>query len=163
MQIHAAQLSDIPAIYMLETACFPDPWSQKSLRETMRENTAIMLLATENGHVAGYLCASYLLDECELNRICILPQFRRLGGGKQLLDALETACSTRGVTQIFLEVREGNTAARRLYTQAGFSEIGLRKRYYKNPEEAAVLMCRALPELKGNDPYGPKPNPHSCN
>ncbi len=133
--------SDIPETAQLETLCFSDPWSPKGLRDTLREDGSCFLAAEdENGILCGYLNATWVLDECNLNRICVHPAFRRNGIGAKLLLKLQEFCPANGISHIFLEVRESNTAARNLYRTHGFQELGKRPNFYENPQEDAVLM-----------------------
>ncbi|HIS76078.1 MAG TPA: ribosomal protein S18-alanine N-acetyltransferase [Candidatus Merdivicinus excrementipullorum] len=132
---------DVPAAAELEQLCFPDPWSQKGLRDTMREEGSCFLAAADkNGALCGYLNATWVLDECNLNRICVHPDFRKQGIGSHLLTKLQDFCKTHEISHIFLEVRESNASARNLYRGHGFRELGKRPRFYENPEEDAVLM-----------------------
>ena len=124
----------------LETACFPDPWSQKSLRDTLREERSFFAVAELGGKIAGYINTTYILDEMELNRICTLPEYRRNGAGKALLRAAFDFATSHGVRAFFLEVRASNTPAQALYKAAGFREAGLRKNYYQNPAEDGLIM-----------------------
>ena len=72
---------DVPAAAELEQLCFPDPWSQKGLRDTLREEGSCFLAAEDkNGALCGYLNATWVLDECNLNRICVHPDFRKHPG-----------------------------------------------------------------------------------
>ena len=144
MLIRFATPDDIPALHALEAACFPDPWSERFLRATLSEKNTIMLVAETDGQVAGYLNASTLLDESELNRICLLPQYRRQGLAQGLMARYEESCKERNVTTLFLEVRKSNAPARALYEKTGYLVIGERANYYTNPEEPAVLMRKLL-------------------
>lgn len=139
--IRNLQETDIPEAAKLETLCFSDPWSQKGLRDTLREEGSCFLAAEdENGTLCGYLNATGVLDECNLNRICVHPSFRRNGIGAKLLSRLQEICPANGISHIFLEVRESNAAARNLYLAHGFQELGKRPNFYENPQENAVLM-----------------------
>lgn len=141
MKIRPFTETDISAAAQLEQSSFPDPWSPKGLRDTFREERACFLAAEdENGRLCGYLNATWVLDECNLNRICTDPDRRRNGVGAALINALQGFCRQHQIIQIFLEVRESNAAARALYQKSGFSEIGKRPHFYENPDETAVLM-----------------------
>lgn len=138
---------DVPAIQALEILCFPDPWSSKSLRDTLREEHARFFGAWDaSGVLCGYLNATWVLDEVNVNRICTHPAFRRQGVASRLFAALDAFCRPCGITRFFLEVRESNRAAQSLYAGVGFSEVGRRPNFYENPSEGAVLMLRVLPE-----------------
>ena len=92
--------------------------------------------------VLGYVIAWFVLDEGEVANIAVAPAARGLGIGGCLLDATLAEARGREVAHLFLEVRESNTVARRLYASRGFIELGRRKRYYRHPvEDALVLRC----------------------
>jgi ribosomal-protein-alanine N-acetyltransferase len=110
-----------------------------------RESPArLAFVAEEDGSsaLAGFVVARHLPPEWELENIVVAPAFRRMGIGKQLLDALLLQAQSMGSASIFLEVRESNTPARRLYEKLGFHETGRRKAYYSNPTEDAVLYSK---------------------
>ena len=106
----------------------------------------VALVAEEVGAaaLAGFLVARYLPPEWELENIVVAPSVRRRGIGKQLLDTLLVQAQQTHSVAIFLEVRESNVAARRLYEKLGFNENGQRKGYYTNPSEDAVLYSKTI-------------------
>ena len=106
----------------------------------------LALVGEEEGNsaLAGFLVARYLPPEWELENIVVAPTVRRTGIGRQLMDTLVLQARQTNGTAIFLEVRESNTAARRLYEKLGFMETGRRKAYYSNPSEDAVLYSKTL-------------------
>ena len=130
---HAALLAE------LEKASFSDPWSEASLRSFLSEPHALVLLAQAEGGCCGYLVASLLGEEGELMRIAVLPALRGRGTGRQLLGAFRQEAASRGVGSLFLEVREANGPARALYESEGFTLLGRRKNYYREPTEDAIL------------------------
>ena len=146
MNIRPMTEEDVEAVFLLESVCFPDPWSRKSIRSTLREDRSCMLVAEENGVICGYLNSTYLFEELNLNRIAVSPDFRRRHDGASLLEALVDFCTARGLTRLMLEVREGNLPARRLYESFGFISLGERKNFYQNPVENALLLTRYLDE-----------------
>jgi ribosomal-protein-alanine N-acetyltransferase len=92
------------------------------------------LVAEQGDLLAGFLVWRHTThDEIEILNIAVAPAFRRRGIAKALLDGLPKA-------EVFLEVRESNAAARGLYQAVGFREVGLRRGYYQNPSEGAVVM-----------------------
>ena len=132
---------ELPAAWQLEQLSFPDPWSQKGLRDTFRESRACFLAAEAEGFgLCGFVNATWVLDELNLNRICVHPCFRRRGVGKKLMAALKAFCPKQQIRRIFLEVRASNGPARCFYQREGFAETGRRPRFYEHPEEDAVLM-----------------------
>lgn len=111
--------------------------------ETVRTNIS-------NGTSAQLACAALpvvgwggiwcVADEAEIASVCVDPAYRRLGGGRKLLQTLLKRARLSGAQNVYLEVRASNQAAQKLYRCAGFECIGVRKRYYTNPLEDAVLM-----------------------
>ena len=108
--------------------------------------TRLALVTQEDGSsaLAGFLVARHLPPEWELENIVVAREVRRTGIGKQLMDTLLVQARQTNSAAILLEVRESNTAARRLYEKLGFSEIGRRKAYYHNPREDAILYSKTL-------------------
>jgi ribosomal-protein-alanine N-acetyltransferase len=108
--------------------------------------TRLTLVAREDSSsvLAGFLVARHSPPEWELENIVVAPEVRRTGIGKKLMDTLLVQARQTNSDAILLEVRESNTAARRLYEELGFSETGHRKAFYTNPSEDAVLYSKIL-------------------
>lgn len=124
----------------LEKEIFPDPWSEKSLAETLKQPQAVIFGVWEDGMLAGYVILYYAMDEGEIARIAVKDSFRRRGAARAMLLKLEEFCRESGVDRLFLDVREGNSPAIALYEGYGFKKDGIRKRFYVNPTEDAILM-----------------------
>lgn len=140
MEIRRSTPSDATAIADIEDICFPDGWERKDILSYITGDTGMCFTALEDGKPIAYLLGRLIAPEAEIYRIAVLPEHRRRGIGYRLLSyALKTERG-RGLECVFLEVREGNSAARGLYRSFGFSEYGKRKNYYKNPTEDAVVM-----------------------
>jgi ribosomal-protein-alanine N-acetyltransferase len=95
-------------------------------------------------HACGFLVAQSNGPEWELENIAVLPQFRSRGLGRELLNDLLAAARQQGAERIFLEVRESNDAAIRLYQATGFQLLSRRHAYYLNPPEDALIMVHTL-------------------
>lgn len=124
-------------IALIEKNCFSIPWTEQSIADSISSDSAYFNIAYANGKPAGYMSMQVCCDEGDIMRVAVLPDFRRLGIGKALLDE---CFSANKLNAVFLDVRENNMPAIRLYESFGFEKIGLRKNYYANPTENAVMM-----------------------
>lgn len=133
---------DIDAIVRVENACFSTPWSIDAIKHEICENKLadFMIACDEESNIIGYIGIWTLLDECQINKIAVIPEKRKNGIGKTILNHVLEFTRDIGVKNWYLEVRESNKAAQALYRSAGFSSVGTRKNYYINPVEDAVLM-----------------------
>lgn len=132
-----------------EKLCFPgDPWSRESFVEALESGSFIILCAKDmqTSKIVGYSVIYCVLDQADLANIAVLPNCRGQKIGKLLLEKTLKKAIEMGVSEVFLEVRESNGAARGLYLSSGFVEIGTRRNYYVNPRENAVLMIKNLIE-----------------
>ncbi len=140
MQIVFATPEDGSTLAALEAACFDEPWSPKTLAAALSDERHIVLFACEAGSTpSGYVLGWSISEEAEFARVGVLPARRGQGIGAKLTRAILKAFQSRGTKFVFLEVREGNFAARHLYENCGFVEVGRRVNYYSN-SEAAITM-----------------------
>ena len=138
---------EIEEIARIEAKVFSDAWSSKSILETFRQTQAMVAVAVEEKTVIGYCILYIALDEGEIARIAIEPEWRKQGVGQGLLDHICEHCKKCGVERLLLDVREGNESARRFYEKYGFEVDGIRKSFYENPKENAVLMSGNVDRL----------------
>jgi ribosomal-protein-alanine N-acetyltransferase len=127
----------------IERAVFSDPWSERDLSECVRSRVPF-LVAVESGGVVGYVIAQHALDEAEILNLGVEPTRQRQGVGRALVQAMLAQLRDAGVATVFLEVRESNAAARRLYAALGFAHVGRRRGYYRLPPEDAVVLRAAI-------------------
>lgn len=139
-QIRPATPADVPALLALERICFPDPWSERGLAESLTPPNGGGLVAETGRGIVGYLITREVGGSGEILNLAIAPGSRRRGVGAQLLRAGLAGLGGRGVGEVFLEVRESNHAARALYERAGFRVAGARRGYYRSPSEDALVM-----------------------
>lgn len=144
LQIREIKENDAVDIAALERDIFPDPWTEKGIAETLSQKNTVLLGAWKNRALAGYVILYYVLDEGEIARIAVESSCRRQGAAGCLLGRIRDICVSRGITRLMLEVRESNTAAVSFYKRHGFTEDGVRKAYYSNPREDAILMSRDI-------------------
>lgn len=147
MLIRFANPADIPAIVALANQV-PSAahWSVNQYEKIFDDSLPrrIGLVAKEQAVICAFLVASMLVTESEIENIVVADSHRRLGIGKQLLQEFLRISQNEGVKAIFLEVRDSNLAAKRLYEKCGFVENGRRRAYYKEPGEDAILYKKLL-------------------
>lgn len=135
---------DIPEILNIERASFTTPWSEASFFSEIQSKNSIAKIAELNGVVVAYICIKHIEDECHILNLAVHPDYRRCGIAKALLSNIIQELSEEECKFFYLEVRASNYAARRLYEKFGFKTVGIRKRYYINPTEDAVIMMRMI-------------------
>lgn len=132
-------------IFCIEKACFPgDFWSKEVIKQNIDSANSIQLICYDGNIPVAYADLSFVLDEAELNRICVIEDYRRTGVASFLLDSLKNETQKIGISKIMLEVRSHNLPALFLYLSFGFSIDGIRKKYYNKPDDDAVLMTLHL-------------------
>ena len=142
--VRELKVEDSAAVAEMEQQIFSDPWSEKSVMETVQQKQSVCFAAEKAGHILGYLLVYHAADEAEIARIAVQKEARRQGAAGKLMQALENYCEEHKMEKLLLDVRESNEAARSFYTKNGFVEDGIRQGFYTNPSEDAVLMSRQL-------------------
>ncbi len=143
--IRAATESDLAAIHAIELASFADPWAITGFRDMIEHSRARVEAAIDSkGTLIGYAVAWYVADEAEIANVAVALAMRQRGIGTKLLDRILEAAATLGARTVFLEVRESNLAAQKLYASRAFAVAGRRKLYYRRPDEDALVMRRVL-------------------
>ncbi|MFW6193847.1 MAG: ribosomal protein S18-alanine N-acetyltransferase, partial [Gemmatimonadota bacterium] len=140
VRLRTARPADLPPMGRIERASFSLPWSETAFRSVMRRDDARLIVADRGGEVAGYAAVWFAADEAELGDIAVDPDRRREGIGSRLVREVVAEARRRGVQQIFLQVRESNRGALRLYESAGFRRVGRRAGYYRSPSEDALVL-----------------------
>ena len=144
MRTRFAEEKDLPAMAEIERRCFHTPWSEESLRDDLTGNplSVYMVLEAESGDVAGYMSLWRILDEGHINNVAVLPEYRRRGGASEMLEFMLKYSEKNGISSHTLEVRVSNEGAIGLYRKFGFKEAGVRKGYYEDDGEDALIMWR---------------------
>lgn len=142
MEIVTAREAHVDEIVEIEKAEFSLPWSKKSFLSELEDENVIFLAAVEGDKTAGFGILHFYKDEGEIYNIAVSANHRRRGLGDALLAELLKIAGERGVNTVFLDVRESNTPARNLYKKHGFYDLNIRKGYYDQPKEDAVIMIR---------------------
>lgn len=131
--------ADLDSLAEIEKKCIPDPWSINSFRAEFAAKGSVFLAARQDGVICGFVTASTVLDEVCISNVAVLPEYRRKGIAKALLDALYERVKPNA-SFITLEVRESNLGAIALYSELGYKNVGMRKNFYSAPTENAILM-----------------------
>lgn len=115
-------------------------WPESSVREVLTWRGILGLATEARGHVVGFLIARQVGEDAEVLNVAVAPESRRRGEGGALLRAAVVEFRKRGVSRVFLEVRESNAAGTAFYSKHSFSNVGRRESYYRDPMEAAIVM-----------------------
>lgn len=146
--IRRMTMADVEGVVAVEAATFPTPWSQDAFVSEMKNVAARYLVAELDGRIIGYAGAWIILDESHITNIAVLSDYRGQGIGRRLTEGLLQYLSNLGAAYATLEVRKSNAVAQRLYASLGFIKLGVRKRYYEdNGEDALIMVCDHMPEV----------------
>ena len=132
---------DIDGVEETEKQCFSVPWSRRELESSFRSDFYRFFVADEDERIVGYASLFFAADEVSIANVSVLPEYRRKGIGRALMERIVTFSREGGFTGIFLEVRVSNAPAIALYEAFGFVPVGRRPDYYQKPTEDAFLYC----------------------
>jgi ribosomal-protein-alanine N-acetyltransferase len=176
--IRPATARDLDAVVAIERVSFSDPpWSRSAFASLLQDPHVQFLVATVNhegrdrgsvvwgrgsdgidksatgsaDRIAGYVVTWVVFDQGDLSNLAVDPGLRRLGIGRRLLDAAIAGAQRAGAHALFLEVRESNAVALQLYSARGFSPVGRRRGYYRQPAEDALVLRLDLTREAGID------------
>ena len=143
--IRKMQPEDLAEVCKIEKDNFSLPWSEKSFLESMEREDTVFLVSLEDEDVAGYIGCYCIAGAGEITNVAVKASHRRKGIGGKLLQKLYEEGAALDTQEYFLEVRESNEAAIGLYLSQGFVKEGIRKNFYENPVENAVIMWNHFP------------------
>ena len=144
MEIVKMEQSHVAPIAALEKLCFSDPWSENSIAYELTNRLSYWLVAVENGEVVGYIGSQSVLGESDMMNVAVHPDHRRKGIAEALVLALAKDLKERDNVCLTLEVRVSNAPAIALYEKLGFTQVGRRPNYYRNPKEDALILKTIL-------------------
>ena len=147
MVIRRGTSADIPDLMVLERqAPAAAHWSREQYQDIFAADapSRVLLILEEDASIRGFIAGRTLDTEWEIENVVVYESVRRRGFGSRLLQEFLTLARGGGAEEIFLEVRESNLAARRLYEKSGFSESGRRQSYYQQPQEDAIVYHLGL-------------------
>ena len=140
MIITQMNVCHVQQIAEMEKLCFNDPWSENSIASELDNRLSLWLVAMVKDQVIGYVGSQTVLGETDMMNIAVHPGYRKQGVGTALITGLIEALEKKGSHSLMLEVRCSNTTAISVYHNLGFSEVGRRRNYYRNPKEDALIM-----------------------
>ncbi len=141
------ELADLAEVLAIERVAYPVPWSHGNFVDSLAAHYPAEALRALDGALLGYWLAMPGADEMHLLNLTVAPAWQGRGLAPRMLDRLVLRCRSAGLSQLWLEVRDGNARARALYARYGFTEVGRRRGYYpaaSGPREDAVLMSLDL-------------------
>ena len=133
---------DLPQAAAIEKEAITPPWSEQAFRESLGLEHTILLAAKQDGQVAGYCVCYQSFEEGEITNVAVKKELRGQGIAGKLLEKLCSYGKERGLERYILEVRAGNEPAIHLYERSGFTRVGIRKGFYEQPVEDAVIMVK---------------------
>jgi len=139
--IRKAQKSDVPGILKIENDLFPDPWDEQLFIDLLDKENKYFFVKELNGDLAGYVVFERIVDEGHITNLGVAKPYQKKGIATQLIGNIIDLAKGMKIGIIFLEVRQGNEAAKRLYSRFGFKEIGKRKAYYPKANEDALILA----------------------
>lgn len=139
--IRPMKFEDINKVDEINKLSFSNPWSRESFeRELSSNRIAHYFVAVHEDQIIGFVGLWIIFQEAQITTIAVHPDFRGKKVGEKLLDFVINYCIKNNVKNIILEVRVSNTIAQNLYYKKGFKKIGVRKWYYKDGEDALVMV-----------------------
>jgi ribosomal-protein-alanine N-acetyltransferase len=140
MRIRPMDVRDLEQVMAIEEASFADPWLPEAFLAEVDGPLGIAAVLEEDGCIVGYTTFRTVVDEGHLMNIAVASGRRGEGWGRRLLAYVIETCRGRGALYLYLEVRPSNVAARTMYERTGFVEQGVRKRYYRDGEDALLMV-----------------------
>jgi ribosomal-protein-alanine N-acetyltransferase len=144
------QRADLDAVLAIEERAFPQPWSRNFFEKELAAAQAACTVAVGGGDgrakIVGYTVCWRVLDELHLLNVAVHPEHRSGAIGRRLVEAVLDDGRANGARVVYLEVRAGNVAARRLYRRLGFRDLGVRRAYYGPGQDAIVMELRLVSE-----------------
>ena len=131
---------DAEGVARVERESFPTPWSREDFWREASNDFACYIVALDDMEIIGFAGCWISFEEAQVTNIALTSAQRDRGLGKVLMAKLMRAAAERGAERMTLEVRPSNTSALRLYEGLGFAAIGVRKKYYQDNDEDAILM-----------------------
>ena len=145
--IRPMTMDDVDEVYIVEEDCFVDPWSKESIRKELKNNLARYLVAQLDDKIVGYVGVWFVVDEGHITNVAVHSDYRGKKVGDKLVKQMVELCKENNIVAMTLEVRASNIVAQNLYKKYGFKMGGIRKEYYSDNKEDAIIMWNQLKEV----------------
>lgn len=143
IEIEPMTLQHLDRVLEIEALSYSTPWSKRAFVSEVTDNSyAYYYVARKDGIIVGYVGMWVILEEAHITNIAVAPDYRRLGIGQAMLEAMFSKAREKGATRMTLEVRVSNLGAQALYRKLGFADRGIRKGYYTDSNEDAIIMWK---------------------
>lgn len=143
IEIEPMTLQHLDRVLEIEALSYSTPWSKRAFVSEVTDNSyAHYYVARKDGIIVGYVGMWVILEEAHITNIAVAPDYRRLGIGQAMLEAMFSKAREKGATRMTLEVRVSNLGAQALYRKLGFADRGIRKGYYTDSNEDAIIMWK---------------------
>lgn len=145
--VEPMKLKDIDGVFEVEKNCFEHHWSKDSLKNELSNDKARYLIAKIDNKVVGYIGIWLILDEGHITNVAVHSDYRGKKIGDKLVKEMVELCRENMITSMTLEVRVSNKVAQNLYKKYGFKISGIRKEYYSDNKEDAIIMWNQIKEV----------------
>ena len=140
MNFEPAGLEDIDELLKIEKKSFASHWNKQTFYDELSAENGYYITIEDNGKIMGYSGFRYVLDEAHITTLAVHHKFRKKGIGTKLVEQLIKDAKARGLNKLYLEVRQSNTPAQKIYKKLGFKVLDRRREYYQHPVEDALVM-----------------------
>ena len=147
LELRSLEESHVPQVSALERICYPNPWSEPFVQSEFEKEISFRPAVFSGDTVAAYSFNYVVTDELHILNLAVNPDFRKLGLARRLLAAILYYAAKEGVCYAGLEVRVGNMVARRLYSEFNFAPVSVRRNYYSDNGEDALVLERVLTQF----------------
>jgi len=141
LSIRRMTFEDLDDVIGIENSVFGNPWSRTAFESILNHDCFVLI---DGEKIAGYICCICVLDECSISNVAITPGSQGKGFGNWLMKSMMQNMKEHGINVFYLEVRRSNERALFLYEKLGFRRLAIRKNYYINPQEDAIVMAYAF-------------------
>ena len=143
MNFETAKMENIDEMLKIEKKAFASHWNKQTFVDELSAENGYYIVAKEDGKILGYTGFRYVLDEAHITTLAVHHKHRKKGIGGKLIEKLINDARERGLKKLYLEVRQSNVPAQKIYKKHGFKVLDRRREYYQHPVEDALVMQNA--------------------